>query len=184
MVDVRLKKKWMDIMCQVYGIVDASVSSAIIAQNKTPVCSKGCFFCCYQKIPLTVLEALAIKEYLLTERTPRGMAHKAGEQQKSGPCPFLINGACSIYSVRPIACRRYIVFNNQCGRNEDPVKTRPDEVLKPSRKALAHALALTRPFYEKHGAWPIGENGVEPFFSTFCLEIRSVNWADYSNRPK
>ena len=174
----RLSQKWIDLLHQSFAIVDASVEQAVKATPKPMACAKGCSFCCYQSIPLTILEVLVIKEFLRDEKLQGVQRDFKAVFKTDGvtPCPFLIEGACSIYSVRPIACRRYIVFNKQCSWKELATETRPADVLNPSRKALNYALQLTRPFYEAYGVWPAGENGVTPFFSVFCKEIRSVEW--------
>lgn len=174
MLDIRLDKKWLDLLAQAFTVIDASVSQAITAKRIPPACSKGCSACCYQKIPLTIIEALAIKESLRAARSEKNFAPR--NQTNKNSCPFLIDGSCGIYEVRPIACRRYVVFNGKCRRDENPPETRPEDVLKPSRKALGHALSLTRPFYEAYGLWPPGENGTAPFFSTLCTEICSIDW--------
>jgi Fe-S-cluster containining protein len=84
-------------------------------------CKAGCDHCCHQPVGLTAPEALAILSHLRQtlsdeelatvslrlaerERETRGLS---SEQRFSPdqPCPFLARGRCSIYEVRPLACR-------------------------------------------------------------------------------
>ncbi|AUM11029.1 MAG TPA: YkgJ family cysteine cluster protein [Gammaproteobacteria bacterium] len=37
-------------------------------------------------------------------------------------CPFLINRSCSIYSVRPVACRTYVVDDSPSVCEQNPVR--------------------------------------------------------------
>jgi len=71
------------------------------------------------------------------------ISHKRGEG-----CPFLIDSVCSIYPVRPLACRQFNVFGKPCTDGEDPYYTRPEDVLKPREPYLGRALYETTPFYD------------------------------------
>lgn len=86
-------------------------------------CRAGCDHCCYQVVGVTAPEALAIYEHLgetrsaeelgaLTERV--SALYEKGRGKSSAarfstefPCPFLDveHGRCTIYAVRPLACR-------------------------------------------------------------------------------
>jgi Fe-S-cluster containining protein len=84
-------------------------------------CKAGCDHCCHQPVGLTPPEALAIAAHLrqtlareqLVEVAAR-LAQRARETRglssaerfsPDQPCPFLERGKCSIYEVRPLACR-------------------------------------------------------------------------------
>jgi Fe-S-cluster containining protein len=84
-------------------------------------CKPGCDHCCYQVVGVTPPEALAIVEHLRQTRSAEALARvmervEAAHERAAGlsssqrfspnhPCPFLESGACSIYEVRPLACR-------------------------------------------------------------------------------
>lgn len=68
-----------------------------------------------------------------------------------------------MYPVRPIACRRFLVFNKVCCLGETPTNTRPADVLQPSRVVLLDCLRLTLPYYEILGMAPEGPAGLEFF---------------------
>jgi Fe-S-cluster containining protein len=84
-------------------------------------CRAGCDHCCHQPVGLTPPEALAILAHLrqtladeelaavaarlaTRERETRALS-SAQRFSPDQPCPFLEHGECSIYDVRPLACR-------------------------------------------------------------------------------
>ena len=99
------------------------------------VCRPGCDLCCTRNVSVTSLEAGLISEHLrkadrldleeslaATKNLPRfkplvttnGLAHlcRLGKEPPEEtvnpdwrPCPFLADHRCSIYAVRPFACR-------------------------------------------------------------------------------
>jgi len=93
-----------------------------VVQGKTLVsCSKGCHFCCRQNVHVYKAEAAVIAEYCrehgieipkiyLKEQMRYGWKELA--KTEVGWCVFLKDGECSIYPVRPIACRNYFVISN------------------------------------------------------------------------
>jgi len=91
------------------------------APDGAVACRAGCDHCCHQPVGLTPPEALAIAAHLrqsltraalaivaarLAERVAdtRGLS-PAARFSPDHPCPFLNCGRCSIYEVRPLACR-------------------------------------------------------------------------------
>jgi Fe-S-cluster containining protein len=84
-------------------------------------CKAGCDHCCHQSVGVTVPEALVIFDHLKRSRSSpelqRIAAHISERHRETlglssseryspdHPCPFLEAGRCSIYEVRPLACR-------------------------------------------------------------------------------
>jgi len=84
-------------------------------------CRAGCDHCCYQIVGVTPPEALAIFDHLsrtasdaeldeiatrMAEARTRTRGLSSAERfSPDHPCPFLREGRCSIYEVRPLACR-------------------------------------------------------------------------------
>ena len=101
-------------------------------------CQAGCDHCCYQSVGATPPEALAIWDYLrgtlskaelATVAARLAGAHARTRSLSSSdrfspehPCPFLQSGRCSIYEVRPLACRGMNAFDaDQCSKRlRDP----------------------------------------------------------------
>lgn len=81
-------------------------------------CKKGCHFCCRINVDISEPEAILISEYCkengidipkdrLEEQLKYGWREIAATE--AGWCVFLKEGNCSIYPVRPAACRAYHV---------------------------------------------------------------------------
>lgn len=114
------------------------------------VCCSGCCACCHQHVRIVAVEEIAITHYVKTQmsatvkqrvhsnlhswldyfdrNTPAFVENsdlsKFEEQQQADrfPCPFLLDSKCTIYAVRPIACRSYIQPESaaNCDRNPFP----------------------------------------------------------------
>ncbi|MFG1358915.1 YkgJ family cysteine cluster protein [Xanthobacter pseudotagetidis] len=103
-------------------------------------CHKGCGTCCQLKVVATMPEVLMVARYV---RAMAGGFSKVGVDlwgrlASAGPaeepahpmalgreCPFLAEGMCVIYPVRPMACRGHASFDKEacvsalCGGAED-----------------------------------------------------------------
>jgi hypothetical protein len=99
-------------------LVDGLLARAPVGEL---ACRAGCGHCCHQVVGATAPEALAIYEHLRTTRTPDELAQvvtriREAEERSRGltseertspelPCPFLEEERCTVYEVRPLACR-------------------------------------------------------------------------------
>ncbi|MDE5880007.1 MAG: YkgJ family cysteine cluster protein [Desulfovibrio sp.] len=150
------------LMLEACALVDASVEQAVAAAREAGralACGPGCDVCCRQPIPVTPLEFLVMRAQLRFRVAPaerelleaRLRAQLAEEPEPlRRPCPFLLTGGCSVYAVRPLACRRYLVLDRPCAPGEVCTQSRPGDMLIPARGALHAALALTFPWYASH----------------------------------
>ena len=84
-------------------------------------CKKGCSWCCYKQVGVSPLEVFLIAEHLKNKRIKISLEDIksrliALDQITNGlpsearlsvqlPCAFLVEDSCSIYEVRPLACR-------------------------------------------------------------------------------
>jgi Fe-S-cluster containining protein len=91
--------------------------------GKELYCHDGCFGCCHLAVHATFPEAIAVAPQLSAQQSHElanyvariKKAHKSWgnlksylkeHRQKLGPCPFLNKeGSCTIYTLRPLACR-------------------------------------------------------------------------------
>jgi Fe-S-cluster containining protein len=135
-------RSWLALLLEGYHIVDKGVANAIAAEKKKGrklACAKGCAHCCstHQDIPVYPLEISGISWYV-TEKIKGAVRDVLKKQladfKKHDSCPFLIDGACSIHPVRPMACRQFNVFGNPCKEGEDPFYTRREDVMDPVKK--------------------------------------------------
>jgi len=146
---------WMSLLLDAYCLVDRGVSEAIqteLRKGRKLACGKGCSHCCktHQTIPVYPLELVGISWYV-TEKVsgPQRAIIKdhLREYRENDPCPFLIDGACSVHPVRPAACRQFNVFGRPCAEGEDPYYTRREDVLSPLKKYIDRAFFIMLPFY-------------------------------------
>ena len=99
--------------------------------RETAACEKGCAFCCTDagSIDITTLEGVRIRNRIAQMPRPQRSALKKAlakdarqrEKGRKVPCPFLLrNMSCSIYDIRPFACRR-IYSLKRCGAGQSPL---------------------------------------------------------------
>jgi uncharacterized protein len=86
-----------------------------LSRTITPhtACARGCSECCHMATNLSAYEAKLIGRFV--GREPRRLRREGkvvpalGEELRArytgAPCPFLKAGRCSVYPVRPLACR-------------------------------------------------------------------------------
>lgn len=181
---------WLAYLFDLYAEIDASVAAAFdFAERVAPGipcgCGKGCHGCCHQTIPVTPLEVAGLAWYVNEEMPQELRSALAKKPLARGPggitCPFLLGGTCAAYPVRPIACRRFLVMRRACEIGEDPVKTRPQDILIPSRPAMLEAFAHTAPYYEALGD-PIPENGnIDTFMQERTVVLSTVRDRIFGN---
>jgi len=146
---------WLPPLLDAYYIVDKGIAEALKKERKKHrrvACSKGCSSCCktHQTIPVYPLELVGISWYAIEKISgpERGVIkNQLRSYKENNPCPFLLNGACLVHPMRPIACRQFIVFGKSCAENEDPYYTRLKDVLLPVKKYVDQAFFIMLPFY-------------------------------------
>jgi Fe-S-cluster containining protein len=100
------------------------------AQGLAVACKEGCHHCCSARVEalapevfliareLAGLAAAARQQLLQRLAAHRIRSHEAGAWGQRPPCPFLVNDLCSIYAVRPSACRKaHLLALAQCQEN-------------------------------------------------------------------
>ncbi|GAB2679357.1 YkgJ family cysteine cluster protein [Aliiglaciecola aliphaticivorans] len=75
--------------------------------GKFTPCSKGCNHCCNYPVTISNIEIKNIETGTGIQRKPLIVMQ---ERHNFTPCPFLKDGACSIYDVRPFVCRRHVTM--------------------------------------------------------------------------
>ncbi len=128
---------WLSKLLDTYYSIDADVAAAIESwkkQNKHVACIKGCSNCCktHKDVPVYPLELVGISWYV-TEKISgaerEALKKQLKEHNKDSSCPFLLNDNCSVYAMRPIACRQFNVFGKSCEEGEDAYYSRREDVM-------------------------------------------------------
>lgn len=75
-------------------------------------CQKSCSHCCHISVAINEIEADIIAEATGRKRAPSPTeatddTETLAKQYFRQPCPFLKDSSCSIYVIRPMACRLY-----------------------------------------------------------------------------
>ena len=108
-------------------------------------CKEGCYWCCYQAVPVTAPEAFRISKFLASKLGPearekveanlsqldkrtRGLTPKARAKLRV-PCAFLQEGRCTVYAVRPLACAEFTSFNVQDCKRGQRIGFKPGSVI-------------------------------------------------------
>jgi Fe-S-cluster containining protein len=147
--------RWLPLLVNSYAIMDKGVYEDIEKNEKKGkklACKRGCSNCCetQRDIPIYPIEIVGLYWYVIEKiKEPLRSQIKTSliKHRKGDRCPFLIKKACSIYPMRPLACRQFNVFGRPCAKGEDPFYTRNEDVLKPLDNYLGKALYETMPFY-------------------------------------
>lgn len=101
--------------------LDRLFADGLAGLGASVACKSGCFYCCHLKVDVLPQDIFPIVDYMRKNFSPEkqeAVIQKARENWKkiepmtlkehfaaNLPCPLLENGTCSVYSVRPAACR-------------------------------------------------------------------------------
>lgn len=108
-------------------LTSQTVEGVLQASGLRTDCTAGCAHCCWLWIDVPAHEALLIAQHLrdtLSAEALKTLLEEArrrceglGTAGHASPCVLLQDGRCSIYAVRPGACRRYYSQNvSECQR--------------------------------------------------------------------
>ncbi len=182
---------WLSLLLDAYAVIDKGISIAISREKrkrkKRLACAEKCDTCCRinTDIPVYPLELAGITWYA-TEKVKqplRGiMLQQLSSQVANPPCPFLISNMCSIYPVRPIACRQYIVFGRPCAHDEDPFYTRREDLLMPIQDFTNEAVFIMLPFYGISKEADRQKAIINQFIHTRVQNIFSCNWKSLAEK--
>ncbi|UCD52048.1 MAG: hypothetical protein JSW27_05295 [Phycisphaerales bacterium] len=160
----------------VYQALDEATADSIARLRRdegiVPTCKRGCCHCCRYHIVTNIAEAHTLAQYIKREfsaeqidelrrrtqqwhawdnsrpgRHPLPSAARPIDLLRNSPyCPLLVDGACSVYPVRPVPCRTHFVRSGPrfCRAASDPKATHEAPVVltsivtaaEPSTRAL------------------------------------------------
>jgi Fe-S-cluster containining protein len=129
----------------------------------TLACRAGCTWCCHFSVDVRAIEVFAILDFVERTFTTEEKARVYAEiransvalesldeferMRRNVQCPFLSQGRCSIYSVRPQTCRNYhatsVVGCQQSYENPDDLDIDPEFAPLVYQAGGAHVDAIT-----------------------------------------
>lgn len=184
------KNKWLPMLLDAYFIADKGLYQGIrrrLNQGHKLACAKGCSSCCKTNttIPVYPLELVGLYWYAI-EKIHAEQREKLKTQlrnfTKGNPCPFLIEGICSAYLMRPLACRHFNVFNKPCDEGEDAYYTRRHDVLTPIEKYKNKALSTMLPFHGIKERAKRREAIKTGFIHGFAETLQELEWSKLAKR--
>lgn len=102
----------------IYEHIDRLISKMPKPEKSFLSCKKGCSHCCRMNVTIVKMEAKVIVKYCKDHKITIDKDYLKEQlltpedkiwNTDIAPCVFLKNDECSIYPVRPIACRKYFV---------------------------------------------------------------------------
>jgi len=94
----------------------------------------------------------------------------------------MVEDACGVHPVRPMACRFFNVFNTPCKEGEDPFYTRRGDVMTPDERGKDRALSLMLPH---HGICQRAERREamkQGYMHRYAKNLQSINWPKVAER--
>ncbi len=185
------KLPWLPMLLDAYATVDEGIDAAIRKHEgkfRTRLsCGKGCGNCCrtHKDIPVYPLELVGIYWFIVekTAQPVRGiLKQRLLNHEKGAACPFLIEGACSIHPLRPMACRQFNVFGKPCAEGEDPFYTRRNEVLTPLQSYTDRAFSIMLPFHGITGEAAKARAIKSKLINTQVRVLQSCGWKELARR--
>ncbi len=200
MPEYEAKEFWLPHVLDAFAIINGAIDYLVETEKEKNIslaCSAGCVACCYQDVPVSPLEAIAVcfAVHTYVDGEIKEKLHAQLKEQNSnitwnnGQCPFLIDKKCAIYPLRPMACRSLLMVNEAC-------KTRTFEEIKGTdlplyipileNCRLPHFVATHLAFtHLSKISWELGmiEQGVLLDYNTsknYFVDVRSIKWLDNS----
>ena len=179
---------WLGHLFKAYRRTD-SLSEEVIRETeaqtgKKVACKKGCYQCCLKTdIPILEIEIAGISWYIkdrISVEVRQELIRNLKDLTPMSPCPFLINNLCSIYPVRPLGCRNFLVLGIPCKPNEDIAVTRRHDIVpgRPDkhRKQVVPEVLAAMDIPVAHRK-ELAEKGHLP---KIAKDLHSLNWASFA----
>lgn len=143
------KYSWLTGILDTFFISDIHLEEHLVKLAKkgvVPACHEGCHNCCLKPtVPVTAPELAVISWYaseVLTGNARSDVKHRLSEHDSRLECPFLIDRVCSIYPVRPLICRQFLIKSKSCEVNENVLETRVQDIIPLPRDTLIRPVAM------------------------------------------
>jgi Fe-S-cluster containining protein len=188
--DAERAQPWLAALLDAFLEIDRGVHEAVRreeAQGRRLACACGCAACCrtHQDIPIYPLELMGLYWYGIECLQGQAKARLASQLRgfiPGGACPFLLDDACAVHPLRPMACRQFNVLDRVCAEGEDAFHTRRGDVATPIRRFADAAFDRLLTF---HGIGSKGERREaikDGRLHALARPIQSVDWSALAAR--
>lgn len=188
--DAEAEHKWLGFAFDAYYQADIGVAESIEleeAKGRRLACAKGCSECCksHTTIPIFPLELLGLYWHvteIMTAELQGKLKPQLTKHASGDPCPFLLEGACSVHPMRPLACRHFNVFGEPCAEGEDAYYSRRGDVMTPISSHQDAAYEAMLPF---HG-FVTPEQKEEAIIASYVQKqakvLQEIDWGNLAAR--
>lgn len=181
---------WLAALLDAYHEIDQGVQEAVRReelQGRRLACGRGCAACCrsHQDIPVYPLELMGLYWYCIEQvgwELQGRLRRQLAGYQGVGACPFLVDEACGVHPLRPMACRQFNVFDRVCAEGEDAYHTRRRDVMTPIRRFSDAAFDRLLPFYGITTKRERREAIAQGRIHALAQPLRSVEWSRLAAR--
>ena len=189
-LDDEAKHPRLSALLDMYHAVDVGISIELQERKKQKselACHRGCCNCCLRpNVPVTPLELSGIL-WFATDKLNGEIREQVKKQLylhwQNPQCPFLVNSLCSIYPVRPNACRIIFVFGEPCKSGEKINLTRPQDSWSFSKGDVVQKIVMTMlPFYGITGKQKRVEAIDKGFIASISTPMHQFSWEELSER--
>jgi len=178
------KNPWLTIVLDTYHVFDTGVRLELAAEETRRqakiACGEGCHACCLRPmVPASEPEILGMWWQITTgldDENRETIFERLQERKLNAECPFLLQGRCAVYPMRPLACRILHVFGTPCKPEDNIMSDKKGDVWTPSQDVgLKTAMVLLDYFGFKRP-----KDKVQAFRQGFIpgnsRMLRDVNW--------
>lgn len=181
---------WLAALLDAYHEIDRGVHEAVRReerQGRRLACARGCAACCrsHQDIPVYPLELMGLYWYCIEEvggELRERLRVRLAGYQGTGACPFLVDEACGVHPLRPMACRQFNVFDRVCAEGEDAYHSRHQDVMTPIRRFSDAAFDRLLPFYGIKAKHERREAIQQGRVHALARPLRGVEWSRLAAR--
>jgi hypothetical protein len=152
-------EKTLELALNVLEYADTVFETSRAVDAAPLACRKGCSWCCHVYVESKIPEVLAVALAVLNDFSDEDRAALRGRieqhvKEAEGlsnedlvgrlrhPCPLLVDGACSVYESRPLACRSWHSFDAAACKS-DVEAPRSGHTMKVNGLTLALCSSLT-----------------------------------------
>lgn len=149
------KFPWLSIILDTYHIFDTGLRIELAAEEEKRqsriACHQGCVACCLRpEVPATQLEVMGLWWFViarLDSDTDSAVSQRLLHRQESLECPFLLGGGCTVYPMRPLACRLLHAFGSPCPTDKIIIEAKAKDIWTPSREVVRKAAMSMLTYY-------------------------------------